>query len=133
MPYPRRQGLYDPVFEHDACGLGFVAKLGGEPTQEIVKQGLEILANLTHRGAAGCDPCTGDGAGVLMQIPDALYRAELAKDEIHLPPPGDYAVATCFFSRDPANIEHPLAAARYPPSRRQERLPNRVWYCLHQM
>src|SRR5262249_35827788 len=109
MPLPSRQGLYDPAFEHDACGLGFVAKLRGEATHEIVKQGLEILENLTHRGAAGCDPCTGDGAGVLLQLPHEFYKDELAKEGIELPPPGDYAVAMCFFSRDPAKCRHQQA------------------------
>jgi glutamate synthase (NADPH) large chain len=97
MALPPRQGLYDPAFEHDACGLGFVATLERTPTHDIVAQALEILANLTHRGAAGCDPCTGDGAGILLQIPDALFRSERP-----LPPAGDYAVATCFFPTDPA-------------------------------
>jgi glutamate synthase (NADPH) large chain len=106
MPLPRRQGLYDPAFEHDACGLGFVATLGGAPTHAIVRHGLEILANLTHRGAAGCDPKTGDGAGVLLQIPHELYRADLAPRGIELPTAGDYGVATCFFSRDPARCRH---------------------------
>jgi glutamate synthase (NADPH/NADH) large chain len=109
MPLPSRQGLYDPAFEHDACGLGFVAKLRGEATHEIVKQGLEILENLTHRGAAGCDPCTGDGAGVLLQLPHEFYKDELAKEGIELPPAGDYAVAMCFFSRDPAKCRHQQA------------------------
>jgi glutamate synthase (NADPH/NADH) large chain len=109
MPLPSRQGLYDPAFEHDACGLGFVATLNGRPTHQIVKQGLEILENLTHRGAAGCDPCTGDGAGVLLQLPHEFYSAELAKEGILLPPSGDYAVAMCFFSRDPAKCRHQQA------------------------
>ncbi|HEV8248071.1 MAG TPA: glutamate synthase subunit alpha, partial [Polyangiaceae bacterium] len=109
MPLPSRQGLYDPAFEHDACGLGFVATLSGNPTHQIVKQGLEILANLTHRGAAGCDPCTGDGAGVLLQLPHEFYKAELASEGIELPGPGDYAVAMCFFSRDPAKCRHQQA------------------------
>jgi glutamate synthase (NADPH) large chain len=109
MPLPPRQGLYDPAFEHDACGLGFVATLRGAPNHDIVKQGLEILENLTHRGAAGCDPCTGDGAGVLLQVPHDLYREELAKEEIELPPPGDYAVAMCFFSQDPARCRQQQA------------------------
>ncbi|HMJ56011.1 MAG TPA: glutamate synthase large subunit [Polyangiaceae bacterium] len=106
MPLPRRQGLYDPAFEHDACGLGFVATLKGGPTHAIVRHGLEILANLTHRGAAGCDPRTGDGAGVLLQIPHELYSADLAASGIELPPPRDYGVATCFFSPDPAQCRH---------------------------
>ena len=102
MPLPRRQGLYDPAFEHDACGLGFVATTRREATHSIVRQALEILENLTHRGAAGCDPCTGDGAGILLQIPHALYAAEMGAKGITLPAPGDYAVATCFFAREPA-------------------------------
>ncbi len=97
MPLPPRQGLYDPSFERDACGLGFVATLDRRPSAAIVTQGLDVLKHLTHRGAAGCDPCTGDGAGILIQIPDALYRAEL-----ELPAPGDYAVATCFLPQAPA-------------------------------
>ena len=73
MSLPPRQGLYDPQFERDNCGLGFVATLKQKPTHEVVAQALEILRNLTHRGAAGCDPCTGDGAGVLLEIPHAVY------------------------------------------------------------
>src|SRR5688572_13038643 len=102
MPLPPRQGLYDPSFEHDACGLGFVARLDRRATHAVLSQALEILANLTHRGAAGCDPCTGDGAGVQLQIPHALYEADLAAAGIVLPAPGDYAVAMCFLSPDPA-------------------------------
>jgi len=96
MALPPRQGLYDPAHEKDACGLGFVATLDRTPTHAIVSQGLEILRNLTHRGAAGCDPCTGDGAGALLQIPHALFVAERP-----LPAPGDYAVASCFFADHP--------------------------------
>jgi glutamate synthase (NADPH/NADH) large chain len=102
MALPPKQGLYDPAFEHDACGLGFVATLDRAPRHEIVSQALEILANLTHRGAAGCDPCTGDGAGILLQVPHALFAAELAKQDLALGAPGDYAVAMCFFSPEPA-------------------------------
>ena len=98
---PPRQGLYDPQFEHDACGLGFVATLKKQPTHAVVTQALEILANLTHRGAAGCDPCTGDGAGILLQIPHALFAAEAARLGFPLPGPGDYGVAMCFLSHDP--------------------------------
>ncbi|AKT43632.1 glutamate synthase large subunit [Chondromyces crocatus] len=104
MPLPARQGLYDPDFEHDACGLGFVASLRRAASHEVVAQGLEILSNLTHRGAAGCDPCTGDGAGILLQIPHQLY-AETPPVQVQggtLPQPGDYAVAMCFFPTDPA-------------------------------
>jgi len=96
MPLPPRQGLYDPDFERDACGLGFVATLRREPTHEVVSQALEILRNLTHRGAAGCDPCTGDGAGVLISIPHALYAsAPLERSSEPLPGPVDYGVAMC--------------------------------------
>jgi glutamate synthase (NADPH/NADH) large chain len=98
MGTPGKQGLYDPAFEHDACGLGFVARLDRTATHETVAQGLTILANLTHRGAAGCDPCTGDGAGILLQIPHDLYRASLP---FKLPAQGDYAVAMCFFAQHP--------------------------------
>src|SRR6187549_2940022 len=101
MALPEKQGLYDPAFEHDACGLGFVATLDKSGSHAIVSQALEILANLTHRGAAGCDPCTGDGAGVLLQLPHALYASERS-----LPSPGDYAVATCFFAQNPARRRH---------------------------
>ncbi|GAC1543227.1 MAG: hypothetical protein NVS3B10_07480 [Polyangiales bacterium] len=102
MSLPARQGLYDPAFEHDACGLGFVATLERRPTHAVVSQALEILANLTHRGAAGCDPCTGDGAGVLLQLPHALYAEERAARGETTPAAGDYAVATCFLSPRPA-------------------------------
>src|SRR5512142_1415114 len=100
MALPPAQGLYDPRFEHDACGLGFVATLNRAPSHGVVSQALEILVNLTHRGAAGCDPCTGDGAGVLLQIPHQLYAAEV--QGFSLPRPGEYAVAMCFFAQDPA-------------------------------
>ncbi len=102
MPLPKPQGLYNPEFEHDACGLGFVATLDRRPSNAIVRHALEILANLTHRGAAGCDPCTGDGAGILLQIPHALYAQDRANAGISLPAPGDYAVAMCFLAPDPA-------------------------------
>src|SRR5205807_3751429 len=99
---PPRQGLYDPAFEKDACGLGFVASLKQGPSHAVVSQALEILANLTHRGAAGCDPCTGDGAGILLEIPHALYAAERSSRGPSTPAPGDYAIATCFLSRSPS-------------------------------
>src|SRR6185369_11527608 len=102
MALPDKQGLYDPAFEHDACGLGFVATLDKVGSHAIVSQALEILANLTHRGAAGCDPCTGDGAGILLQLPHALYADEAKRLDFELPAPGDYAVAMCFFAREPA-------------------------------
>ncbi len=102
MPLPPKQGLYDPAFEHDACGLGFVATLDRRASHSVISQAIEILANLTHRGAAGCDPCTGDGAGILLQIPHDLYAADRAKAGGVLPPRGDYAVAMCFLPQNPA-------------------------------
>src|SRR5689334_6072758 len=103
MGLPPAQGLYNPRFEHDACGLGFVATLNRVASHDVVKQALEILVNLTHRGAAGCDPCTGDGAGILLQIPHDLYSsADRGVRGFALPAPGDYAVAMCFFSQQPA-------------------------------
>ena len=102
MNLPKPQGLYDPTFERDACGLGFVATLNRTPTHAVVTQALEILANLTHRGAAGCDPCTGDGAGILLQLPHALYAEACHGLGFRLPAPGDYAVASCFLAQTPA-------------------------------
>lgn len=69
-------GLYDPAYEHDACGVGFVASVKGQASHEIVTQALQILKNLDHRGAVGADPLCGDGAGILIQIPDAFFRAK---------------------------------------------------------
>ena len=102
MSYPPKQGLYDSRHEHDACGVGFVAQIKGVKTHETIRRGLEILVNIDHRGAVGADPLLGDGAGILIQIPDALLR-DWAKGEGHaLPAIGDYAVAMCFLPRDEA-------------------------------
>ena len=83
-----REGLYDPRHEHDACGVGFVAHIKGHKSHAIVAQGLKILENLDHRGAVGADKLMGDGAGILIQIPDEYYRAEMAALGVTLPPPG---------------------------------------------
>src|SRR5450631_2996076 len=97
MPYPpEKQGLYDPRHEHDACGMGFVVNLDGRKTHEIVQKGIQILINLTHRGACGCDPDTGDGAGVLIQIPHEFFARECSKLEFVLPEPGNYGVGMMF-------------------------------------
>ncbi len=96
-----QQGLYDPRNEHDACGVGFVANIKGRKSHDIIRRGLEILVNLDHRGAVGADPLMGDGAGCLIQIPDALLRAWALASNLTLPPPGDYAVAMCFLPQDP--------------------------------
>ncbi len=97
---PAKQGLYDPAHEHDACGVGFVVNMRGEQSHEIVRSGLEILVNLTHRGACGCDPLTGDGAGILTQIPDGFFREQAARLGVTLPAKGDYGVGTLFLPRD---------------------------------
>jgi glutamate synthase (NADPH/NADH) large chain len=93
---PPAQGLYDPATEHDACGIGFVASIRGEKTHTIVEQGIQILINLTHRGACGCDPETGDGAGVLIQVPHKFFARECATLGFELPAPGEYAVGMTF-------------------------------------
>ena len=94
VPQPR--GLYHPQHEHDACGMGLVANIRGEKSHEIIRKGLEVLINLTHRGAAGCDPETGDGAGILIQIPHDFFKRECAELGWRLPEPGAYGVAMCF-------------------------------------
>ena len=91
---PGPVGLYDPTTEHDACGVALVAKLWGEATHAVIEKGLEALGNLEHRGAAGADPNTGDGAGILLQIPDAFFRGAVAG--VELPPAGRYAVGVVF-------------------------------------
>ena len=91
-------GLYDPRYEHDACGVAVVARLDNRPTNEVVALGIEAVANLEHRGAAGADPETGDGAGLLIQIPDEFLRAVV---DFELPPAGGYGVAMCFLPTDP--------------------------------
>ncbi|MBS0411243.1 MAG: glutamate synthase subunit alpha, partial [Proteobacteria bacterium] len=100
LDLPPRQGLYDPRHEHDACGVGFVANIKGKKSHEVVACGLEILVNLDHRGAVGADPLVGDGAGILIQIPDVLLRDWAKGADVDLPAPGDYAVAMCFLPRD---------------------------------
>ena len=92
----QKQGLYHPAQEHDACGVGFVVDMHGRASHEIVRHGIEILANITHRGAAGCDHCTGDGAGLLMQMPDRFLREVVAELGIKLPSQGDYASGLVF-------------------------------------
>jgi glutamate synthase (NADPH/NADH) large chain len=96
---PHKQGLYDPNNEHDACGVGFVAHIKGQQSHAIIRQGLQILENLTHRGAVGADPRAGDGAGILIQIPDTFLREECAALSIELPAPGRYGVAMVFLPR----------------------------------
>jgi glutamate synthase domain-containing protein 2/glutamate synthase domain-containing protein 1/glutamate synthase domain-containing protein 3 len=97
---PPRQGLYDPANEHDACGVGMVVDIAGRKTHQIVRSAIEILENLTHRGACGCDPETGDGAGILTQMPHELFRRVSEGLGFGLPSPGDYGVAVVFLPRE---------------------------------
>ncbi|TAL82435.1 MAG: glutamate synthase subunit alpha [Rhodanobacter sp.] len=103
MDQPHTQGLYDPRNEHDACGVGFVAHIKGRKSHAIIQQGLLILRNLDHRGAVGADPLMGDGAGILIQIPDQFYREEMALQGIALPPPGEYGVGMVFLPKEQAS------------------------------
>jgi glutamate synthase domain-containing protein 2/glutamate synthase domain-containing protein 1/glutamate synthase domain-containing protein 3 len=97
---PKKQGLYDPQFEHDACGVGFVANIKGVKSHDIVRKGLQIMENLTHRGACGCDPETGDGAGILIQMPHEFFQKEVRGLGFSLPEPGHYGVGMVFLPRD---------------------------------
>ena len=102
MP-PARQGLYDPANERDACGLGFIAHIKGQKTHAIVDQALLILKNLTHRGATGADPLQGDGAGILIQLPDAFLRRACGRQGLTLPAVGQYGVGMVFLPKEPAS------------------------------
>ena len=109
-----REGLYSAAHEHDACGVGFVAHIKGQRSHQIIEQGLKILANLDHRGAVGADKLMGDGAGILIQIPDEYYRSEMAALGIELPPPGEYGVGMIFLPKEHASrlaCEQELARA----------------------
>ncbi len=96
-----KAGLYLPEFEHDSCGVGFVANFQGEKSHKIIRDGIEVLENLKHRGATGSDPDTGDGAGILTQIPDLFFRIECEKREIDLPAPNEYGVGLIFLPTIP--------------------------------
>src|SRR3954453_1150523 len=100
---PVKQGLYDPANEHDACGVGFIANIKGIRSHAIIEQGLQILRNLTHRGAVGADPLAGDGAGILIQIPHTFFREEMAAHSVPLPKPGQYGVGMVFLPKEPAS------------------------------
>ncbi len=93
---PQPQGLYDPAQERDSCGIGFVANIKGQKSHDIIVKGIQVLINLTHRGACGCDPETGDGAGVLIQIPHKFFARECAKLGFTLPAAGEYGVGMTF-------------------------------------
>jgi glutamate synthase (NADPH/NADH) large chain len=97
------QGMYDPSNEHDACGVGFIAHIKGQKSHSVVEQGLLILKNLDHRGAVGADKLMGDGAGILIQLPDQYYRDEMLKQGVGLPPPGEYGVGMVFLPKESAS------------------------------
>src|SRR5713101_1419066 len=98
--YPHKQGLYDPRFEHDACGIGFVVNIKGEKSHELVQQALTVLQNLDHRGACGCEDNTGDGAGILLQVPHVFLQHACDGIGLQLPRPGQYGVGMIFLPRD---------------------------------
>ena len=102
LPPLIKQGLYDPQFEHDSCGVGVVADIKGGKSHDVVVKGLQVLINLGHRGACGSDPKTGDGAGILFQMPHRFFSNVCGELGIRLPPPGEYGVGMVFLPRDPA-------------------------------
>ena len=99
----QQHGLYSSRHEHDACGVGFVVNIKGKRSHDLIEQALLILRNLDHRGAIGADPLYGDGAGILIQIPDAHYREQLREQGVQLPPPGEYGVGMIFLPREHAS------------------------------
>src|SRR3954470_3439492 len=117
-----QQGLYDAAYEHDACGVAFVVDMHGRPSADLVGKGLTALRNLDHRGASGSDPKVGDGAGILVQVPDAFLRAEVS---FPLPPQGSYAVGLAFLPREAVHRDH--AIQRLRALCRQERLSLIGW------
>ena len=126
--YPKPQGLYDPRNEHDACGIGFVANIKGQKSHDIIVKGIQVLINLTHRGACGCDPETGDGAGVLIQIPHKFFARECAKLGFTLPPPGEYGVGMTFLPVEPPRAP---AVRRHPGAHRARGRPHRARLARH--
>src|SRR5437868_13689579 len=102
MSYPPKQGLYDPQFEKDACGVGFVADIQGRKSHQIVQQALTVLMNLRHRGACGCEANTGDGAGILLQKPHAFLKQVCKEEGIRLPEAEEYGVGMLFLPSDSA-------------------------------
>lgn len=98
--FPKKHGLYDPSYEKDSCGVGFVANMKGEPSHQIVVDALEMLVRMEHRGGCGCEPNTGDGAGILVGLPEGYLRKVAREDlEIELPPRGHFGAGLVFFCR----------------------------------
>src|SRR6266404_5836735 len=101
--HPAKQGLYDPQFEHESCGLGFVVDVEGRRSRRIVDQAIQVLLNLEHRGACGCEANTGDGAGILLQIPHRFLARQCAQRKFSLPAAGEYGVGMVFLPRNGAS------------------------------
>src|SRR5690349_21225366 len=101
----KQQGLYDPAHEHDSCGVGFVVDIKGRRSHAIVAKALQVLKNLLHRGACGCEPNTGDGAGILLQMPDRFLRRECQALGFTLPPVGEYGAGIVFLPREPMQAD----------------------------
>ena len=105
LGWPQPQGLWHPSHEKDSCGVGFIAHLKGKRSHDIIEKTLTMNSNMDHRGASGSDPATGDGAGLLVQMPDKFLRKEMAKKGVELPPEGDYGAGVVFLSPDPSERE----------------------------
>src|SRR5687768_12738775 len=97
---PAAQGLYLPEYEHDACGVGFICHIKGKPSNKLVGDALTMLERMNHRGACGCEPDSGDGAGILVGLPDKFFRREMKKQGVTLPKQGQYGVAQIFLPKD---------------------------------
>src|SRR6516164_4997735 len=103
---PAKQGLYDPRYEHDACGVGFVVDLKGRQSRDLVAKAIQVLLSLEHRGACGCEKNTGDGAGILLQTPHKFLARECERLGIRLPAPGLYGTGLVFLPTDPTARQH---------------------------
>src|SRR5882762_2741189 len=97
---PKKQGLYDPQLEKDSCGVGFVVNIKGHKSHQIIEDGIKILENLAHRGACGCDPRTGDGAGILIQLPHEFFLKESKKLKFSIPSAGEYGAGLVFLPQE---------------------------------
>ena len=126
---PAKQGLYDPRYEHDACGQGFVVNIKGHKSHRILEQAIQVLKNLDHRGACGCEVNTGDGAGVLLQMPHAFNEEVCRKARIPLPAAGQYGSGIIFLPRNPTvrrQVEQQLRAGRAVRGPARARLAHRA-------
>jgi len=108
--FPPKQGLYDPQFEHDSCGIGFVVNIKGKKSYQIVRNAITVLMNLQHRGACGCEENTGDGAGILIQIPHGFLKKVCGAEGFELPSPRQYGVGMIFLSPDADDLRATVEA-----------------------